>query len=240
MKKFNNILLVNDDGYDSKGIHLLKDKLEKYANRVVVLGPKKHMSAKSSSLILHTKKYIKKVDEDVYYCNGTPVECVLLGIKLLDGDIDLVVSGCNDGENVSYDCIYSGTIGATIEGEKNGYKSIAFSAPVGKLDIVEKHFDEVFEYILEKDLLTKDYSLNVNFPFIDFKGIKIREIKQINDKHYVKKVGSYYEIVRERQDVYKDINDEMSALHDGFVTISAVANVISAKEFYLDLVSKTK
>lgn len=166
-----NILLTNDDGYDSKGIHILKDKLKKYG-AVVIVAPKGPMSAKSVSITLGKGIKVEKIDNTTFICDGTPADCVSFGCKALNVDFDLVVSGCNNGFNLSYDTMYSGTVGAALEGLTYGIKSIAFSCE-GNFEIVERYFDEVLEFILNKDLLSDKYLLNVNFP----KGDVVEDIK---------------------------------------------------------------
>ena len=97
-----NILLTNDDGYLATGICLLKDKLSKYG-KVVIVAPKEAMSAKSVAITIGRAVEVKQVENDVFYMDGTPADCVAFGLSSLNIDFDLVVSGCNDGFNISYD-----------------------------------------------------------------------------------------------------------------------------------------
>ena len=157
-----NILLTNDDGYDSVGIHILKPILEQYGN-VVIVAPKGPMSAKSVSLTLGRGFDVQKVDDKTFICDGTPADCVSFGCTALSIDFDLVVSGCNQGFNLSYDTMYSGTVGAALEALTYGVKSIAVSCDFN-FELVKKHFKKVFDYILQKDLLSSEYLLNINFP----------------------------------------------------------------------------
>ena len=196
-----NILLTNDDGYNSIGIRILKDKLSKYG-RVVIVAPKKTMSAKSVAITIGEAVEVKKMEEDVFYLDGTPADCVAFGLSSLNLDFDLVVSGCNDGFNISYDIMYSGTVGACLQALTYRKKSVAFSSQDG-FYLVEKYFDEVYQYIIKNDLLSNEYLLNVNFPL----GKEINDIMQTNV--YYRKENTYY--IKQSNDSFyatRKINDE--------------------------------
>ena len=166
------ILLVNDDGYNQTGIRILYKHLQKYGE-VTLLAPEHHYSGASASFTLGRYQELKKYEDGTYSFDGTPVDCVLFGAcSGLFPKFDLVISGCNNGLNLSYDVIYSGTLGATHEALLHDLPAIAFSTDFDHFDIVDKYFDEVFEYILSKDIISKDYILNVNFPRKQFDTIK--------------------------------------------------------------------
>ena len=187
-----NILLTNDDGYDSRGINILKDKLSKYGT-VVVVAPDSPMSAKSTSITIGRRLHLNKENKNVFSCDGTPADCVSMGIALLDIKFDLVVSGCNNGLNISYDTIYSGTIGACLQALMYRIPAIAFSTPYDKFELVEKHFEEVFDYILKKNIISNQYLLNVNFPDGEvIKGIELGELYYRNDDQLMKQDGDGY------------------------------------------------
>ena len=151
-----NILLTNDDGFDSLGIRTLKELLSKYGT-VVIVAPDSQRSANSASLSIGHPLTIDKVEEGVYKCNGTPVDCVSMGLCLLDMKFDLVVSGCNNGYNISYDTMYSGTVGAALESLIFRIPSIAVSAPHGSdFEVVRKYFDQVWKYIFDNELTSKE------------------------------------------------------------------------------------
>ena len=233
-----NILLTNDDGYDSQGIHLLKDKLKKYG-RVVIVAPKGAMSAKSVSITIGKGIVVEKVDDETFICEGTPADCVSFGCNALSIDFDLVVSGCNNGFNVSYDTMYSGTVGAVLEALTYGKKSIAVSCPYGNGDnfaIVDKYFEQVFEYVLNKSLLSKEYLLNVNFPY----GEEVKDI-QISTLYY--KVNQYdyfftreedgYHAYRElKTDFSDDKNSDCYLINNGIVSITPLNKTYFSKELF--------
>ena len=127
------ILITNDDGIVADGIHVLASIMRRYGN-VTVVAPLHAQSGKSAALSLDTKLYLKQIKNEPgyreYTFNGTPVDCIKIGINECwpEGRLpDLVVSGINHGANCSVASLYSGTLGACIEGTVYGIPSIGFS-----------------------------------------------------------------------------------------------------------------
>ena len=97
------ILLSNDDGYYSKGITGLAESLKQFAE-VTIVAPENNCSGSSSSLTLKNPLRIRKFQDNGYYVNGTPADCVFLALtKVLDTKPDLLVSGINHGANLGDD-----------------------------------------------------------------------------------------------------------------------------------------
>lgn len=170
-----NILLTNDDGYNQEGINVLKDLLKNYGN-VYVVAPSMAKSGASSSLTL--RKKLKYVRHDVYSyeLDGTPVDCVCFGLNALGVKFDLVVSGCNNGFNLSFDSVYSGTLGACFQSMVGKIKTFAFSTDIDSFEIVKENGKKVIDFIFDNNLLSNDHLLNINFPiktWKEIKGIKI-------------------------------------------------------------------
>ena len=233
-----NILLTNDDGINSKGILLLKNKLEKYG-RIVISAPKNHMSAKSASVTLGKGFNVEQIENDVFAVDGTPVDCVSFTCNALNIDFDLVISGCNDGFNLSYDTIYSGTVGAGLEACRNHLPAIAFSCN-SNFEIVEKYFDEVMEFILKKKLLSKNYLLNVNFPNgEDVKGIKISSLYYRDDNYYFVKEKDGYHAYRNCQiDFSDDINSDCYLVNHSYISITPLNKTYFDRSIYNQLIKK--
>lgn len=121
------ILLSNDDGFQAPGIVALYEALKDLAD-VEVVAPEHNNSAKSNALTLHSPLYVHRAANGFRYVNGTPADCVHIALTgLLDYMPDLVVSGINNGANMGDDTIYSGTVGAAMEGYLFGIPAIAFS-----------------------------------------------------------------------------------------------------------------
>ena len=121
------ILICNDDGYQASGIVALYEALKTIAD-VEVVAPEHNNSAKSNALSLHTPMYVQTAANGFRYINGTTADCVHIAVTgLLGYRPDLVVSGINNGANMGDDTIYSGTVGAAMEGYLFGIPAIAFS-----------------------------------------------------------------------------------------------------------------
>ncbi|MCF7926860.1 MAG: hypothetical protein K9L74_04735 [Candidatus Izimaplasma sp.] len=165
-----NILLTNDDGYKSEKLKLTKDVLKEYG-KVYVVAPKKEQSGKGMALTTGGFNY-KQVSDDVYYVDGTPVDSVNYAVLGLEIPFDLVVSGTNNGYNIGIDTRYSGTVGATLQAQLLDIPSIALSSQRNKFEILKQELKNTLDYIFDEKLLSKNYTLNVNFPRDSFKTSK--------------------------------------------------------------------
>ena len=95
-----NILLTNDDGFQAPGIEILESILKSYGT-VYVVAPQQGKSGASASLTINRWINLKKIDDFHYAVDGNPVDCVIYGLNALNVKFDLVVSGCNNGYNLS-------------------------------------------------------------------------------------------------------------------------------------------
>lgn len=121
------ILLSNDDGYLSPGLNVLAERLAQFA-AVTIVAPDRDRSGASNSLTLSRPLRPRQLEERLWVIDGTPSDCVHLGIKgLLPEMPDLVVSGINHGANLGDDVLYSGTVAAASEGRALGLPAIAVS-----------------------------------------------------------------------------------------------------------------
>src|SRR5436190_21193902 len=122
-----NILVTNDDGVHSEGIHVLAAALRPLG-QVIVVAPHVEASAIGHALTLRRPLRLERLREEVYEIDGTPTDCVNIGItKLFQSLPDLVVSGINKGYNLGDDGTYSGTVAGALEGALLGVPSIAVS-----------------------------------------------------------------------------------------------------------------
>jgi broad specificity polyphosphatase/5'/3'-nucleotidase SurE len=125
-----NILLTNDDGYDSYGINQMRSALEAAGHTVYVSAPLNNQSGKSGGINTdHGSAVDFQPVDGGYAVDGTPADSANAGLFGLfdDAGIDLVISGANDGENVSLFSNASGTVGAAMWALRRGYPSIAVS-----------------------------------------------------------------------------------------------------------------
>jgi 5'-nucleotidase len=127
------ILLVNDDGIQSRGIHALCKACVERGHEVTLCAPHTERSASSQRITLAEPIYVHEVDfglENVraWSISGTPADCVRLGLfDLIDKPVDVVISGINKGHNAGMAVHYSGTIAAAREGALNNVPAIASS-----------------------------------------------------------------------------------------------------------------
>lgn len=158
------ILLTNDDGLWAPGLETLARVASRFG-RVVAVAPDRNRSAISSALSLHNILRLHDLGEDRHACDGTPVDCVLLGCRsVLDRPPDWVLSGINHGFNLGEDVFYSGTVAAAFEGCLQGARAAAFSIhPKGDLALVEPFVASFLER-WERLELPPNRIWNVNFP----------------------------------------------------------------------------
>lgn len=126
------ILLTNDDGVDSEGIHALGAALAALG-RVVICAPVGEASAIGHALTLARPLRLRTVAADIHAVDGTPADCVNIAVAhVLHGALpDVVVSGINKGWNVGDDVTYSGTVGGALEGVLLGRPAVAVSMQRG-------------------------------------------------------------------------------------------------------------
>ena len=169
------ILITNDDGMNAKQLVPLIRQCRKYGDVTAVV-PKYEQSGKSHGIELHKSFEAKKVelapDVIVWAVDSTPADCVRFALFGLGMGFDLVISGINRGLNMGTDIMYSGTVGAALEGAHLGMKALAISTPPKYYDNAVDHLDDIFQYI-ESNQLWKHHNIyNINIP-ADPKSIHI-------------------------------------------------------------------
>ncbi|HOZ08778.1 MAG TPA: 5'/3'-nucleotidase SurE, partial [candidate division Zixibacteria bacterium] len=162
------ILLTNDDGYQADGIATLYRVLAR-AHEVYLVAPNAEQSAASHSLTLNRPLRVQKIDERRYTTDGTPTDCVMLGVHLVfkDGKPDMIISGINHGANMGDDVTYSGTVAAAIEGSIMRVPSVAVSMAhyePGTPMVRAANFVARLVRIVGQMNLPPDVFLNVNLP----------------------------------------------------------------------------
>ncbi len=188
------ILVTNDDGVHSPGLHALAEALRPLGH-VTVVAPDREKSAASHALTLHRPVALRPLAEDLFTVDGTPADCVYLGaLSVLPAKPDLVASGINRGGNIGDDVTYSGTVAAAIEGTILGIPSFAISQVGGEgyergAQGVAFDFTQaarVAALVAERVLaegLPDDILLNVNVPPAAARGIRCtRQGKHLYDQ----------------------------------------------------------
>ena len=160
------ILISNDDGVMAPGLAALHGALAGYAE-CVVIAPDQDKSGASSSLTLDRPLHPHTLDNGFISLNGTPTDCVHLGLNgLLPDEPDMVVSGINLGANLGDDVLYSGTVAAALEGRFLQRPSFAFSFLSRQADnlATAAHFARLLVEAHERLDLPPRTVLNVNIP----------------------------------------------------------------------------
>ena len=197
------ILITNDDGYEAKGLASLIEAAAPFGE-IVVITTDTPRSGNAHAITMNTPLRINQYKQydnvTIYRTNGTPVDCVKLGqrVVLRDRKIDLVLSGINHGSNSSVSLIYSGTMAAAIEASFENTPAIGFSLLDYAADadfsgakmVVSKMIDNVL-----RDGLPDFTCLNVNIPAIPAEEIKGMKVTR-------QTMGYWYEDLHENIDTF--------------------------------------
>ena len=187
------ILLTNDDGIDTPKLNYTKEVLQKFGT-VYTVAPKVEQSAKSMSLTIGGF-YVEQLDEFTYTVEGTPVDCVKYANSGLNLQPDVVVSGTNHGYNLGIDTKYSGTVGACLQAQYYGWKSIALSADRKGDTILKEELENTLQHIFDNKMPSTEYTINVNFPrekFEHSKGILETTIHYHKFKYIPEQEGNFF------------------------------------------------
>jgi len=226
------ILITNDDGHDAPGIEILTMLMMQLGD-VVVVAPDGARSAQSNALTVTHPIRFKKIEEVEglirYSCTGTPTDCVKLALnEIVVRRPDLVVAGINHGSNSAINVIYSGTMGAVLEGCENGILSIGFSICDHSLEADFSQFEPFILKITREALLNglpHATCLNVNAPVGEIAGIRIaRQCDGRWTKEYAKRTdprgGSYFWLTGNFENHEPDSEDtDEWALDHGFISV---------------------
>lgn len=168
------ILIANDDGIYSPGILALAEAASQFGE-VRIVAPDVEQSSMGHAITASRPLMYKRTpiaDFEAYRVNGTPADCVALGLFHLEQKVDVVLSGINLGTNLGNSAWHSGTLAAAKQAVLFGCRGIAFSTPVTR---DEPDFSSIKPFVqksLELLLPEKDLSLlNVNIP-VNAKGLR--------------------------------------------------------------------
>ena len=220
-----NVLLVNDDGYNAKGIKELSKIAKSLFKKVIVVAPFKEQSAVSHAMTLRKgMKFIKQEDiipgVDTYSLDGRPSDCVKFAILHLNYKPDLILSGINNGLNLGDDILYSGTVACCFEAGLMGFKSIAFSCEIDEFETVQ-YVTDTLKYIYNNERLRNELILNVNMP-LNSKGYKItKQGRNPFNTYFENKDGLYYakgEPLGWKLET--DQNTDVYCYHHGYISIT--------------------
>lgn len=200
-------------------------------SQVFIIAPDQERSASSLSLTLHHPLRVKNIRKNVFATNGTPADCIYLGVqKLLPKRPDLIISGMNPGPNLGQqDISYSGTVAGAIQGSFLQISSIAISLLPDEGGMI--HYDFAAKIvrstaqILLQNPLPLGITLNFNIPAPPIKGIKIAKLgeKRYNPEIVVKKDPrhrDYYWIGTGTPKAIGDADSDVMIVQQGYISIT--------------------
>ena len=179
------ILLSNDDGVYAPGLACLAQCLSEIAE-ITVVAPDRNRSGASNSLTLDNPLRMVRADNGFFGVNGTPTDCVHLAVTgLLTEMPDMVVSGINEGSNLSDDVLYSGTVAAATEGRFLGLPSIAVSLAGPRCQHYQTAAEVAKRLVLQlnREALPSHTILNVNVPDLPPSEVRGFQVTRLGTRH---------------------------------------------------------
>ncbi|MGH9161132.1 MAG: 5'/3'-nucleotidase SurE [Vicinamibacteraceae bacterium] len=224
------IVVTNDDGVRADGIEALATTLDGLGE-VTVVAPLGEASGIGHGLTLNRPLRIEQLAERVYCVDGTPTDCVNIGLaQVLRARPHLVVSGINKGYNIGDDVTYSGTVAGALEAALLGIPALAIS-----LERSEEAFDfsqaaaaacRLASRVLERGLPPRTL-LNVNVPSRLARGFKVTAQGQ---RRYVPAVREgldprerkYYWIEEGCCEWVPNPRSDYEAVRDGWISVTPI------------------
>lgn len=224
------ILVTNDDGIASPGLAQLVETVTSLG-QVVVVAPEREQSACGHAFTLNHPLRVRNVCDGWFAVDGTPTDCVNLGIHgLLQRKPALVLSGINYGSNLADDITYSGTVAAAMEAMLMGVPGIAISQDVDGCTVSAGSQDNLAQVrnlvgtVLNRGL-PEDTLLNVNLPAVKALGIRLtRQGKRTYDNQVVEKTDPrgrpYYWLGGGSMSFERRTECDCGAVADGYISVS--------------------
>lgn len=234
MKKRPKVILCNDDGIQAPGLKCLWQTLhDADIADLFIIAPVSEKSGSAVSLTWNRPILIQKVSWPenalAWSIDGTPADCIKIASKvLLDSPIDFVLSGINAGSNAGRNVLYSGTVGAVIEGVLRGIPGIALSCESGtdpNYHVAQKYIPSLLEYLIDHPL-PAGCLLNVNFPASvtdEVKGFKLTcqgKGRWADDPvfHNETKKGPTYWLGGKPETLIENHDSDIALLKEGYMT----------------------
>lgn len=231
------VLITNDDGIQGPGLKALVDARPAGAE-VWVVAPDRERSATSHAITIHKPLRVDAVDMGTgvraFHLNGTPSDCVKLGVELIEDAPAVVLSGINRGANLGTDVVYSGTVSGAIEAAVHDLPAIALSLDAGDADDPDMYADaaRVGWYLAEQLVehgLPRGTLLNVNVPAgkplrgVQVTRLGVRLYKNVLHKRRDPRGRVYYWLAGDVADM--DLDDKMTdtaSVHNGYVSVTPI------------------
>ena len=245
------ILLTNDDGIRALGIWAMAAVLVQ-KHEVIIVAPLKQQSGMSHALsVLRQLEFVKIKDEQIkellkthcpnttvdkkietWAIDATPTDCVKIYLEaMVEGNYpDMVISGINHGSNLATDVLYSGTVGAALEGYLHEIPSFSVSLDIESLIPFEEAAQETADYLekLVQENPHKNLFYNINFPkqFRDVKAefvmAKLGHRDYINafQMHKDENDRTFYRVGGQVYDLDRSEGTDIFAADSGYVAVT--------------------
>jgi 5'-nucleotidase len=224
------ILLSNDDGVSSEGLHSLREILLK-TDDVWVVAPDSERTCTAHAITVHNPLRINDHGNHVFSTNGTPADSVILAMQVvLPRKPDLVISGINKGPNMGSDVVYSGTVAAAKEGAFAGTISMAVSVNGRRDFLFEEASRSVWDIvnIFRDHVLPPSTFLNVNIPNIPYEKVRGIEVTRLGKRIYNGNIverhdprgAKYYWFGGDAEGYEPIAGTDLQAVHEGYISIT--------------------
>jgi 5'-nucleotidase len=232
------ILVTNDDGYRSEGIHALAKALRDLGT-VTIVAPIVEASAVGHALTLRHPLRLETIDDHLFAVDGTPTDCVnVAAAHVFKGLPDFVVSGINKGWNLGDDVTYSGTVAGALEAALLGVPAVAVSIcqTRGAYDFTwaARAAAVMAEAMLRRPLPQRTF-LNINVPKGQPKGYRVtvqakrNHVTSVAERHDPK--GRPYYWIEEGQNEWEPHDrSDYQAVRDGFVSVTPLQPDLTAHD----------
>jgi 5'-nucleotidase len=222
------ILITNDDGYRSDGLHALADAMRALGD-VTIVAPVQEASAIGHALTLRHPLRLETIGDRVFAVDGTPTDCVNIAVtQVFKGLPDLVLSGINKGWNLGDDVTYSGTVAGALEAALLGAPAIAVSLKTTRGDYdfgpAARAAAAVADALLRHPLPARTF-LNINVPHGQPKGLRVtvqaarNHVTSVAERHDPK--GRAYYWIEEGQNAWQPHDrSDYQAVRDGYVSVT--------------------
>lgn len=244
----NKLLLVNDDGIYAPGLAALKVGVSDLDD-ITVIAPHQERSGMGQAITVDKPLRLTRVEKG-YMLDGTPADCVKMALQGLKLTPDFILSGINLGSNLGWDVLYSGTVGAALEGALRGIPALAFSlCGSGEFfstasAIVQGLLYEKPGFLNRRELIPLGGILNINIPALPLEEIKGFRITRLGHRDYDgvmqrrkdPRGNEYYWMGG--QPILPDSEElslDLIAVEQGYVSITPLKFDITFHEAILDL-----
>ena len=238
-----NLLLVNDDGFDSPLLGLLAKTAAGRGHRVWVAAPDRQQSAKSHAFTVAEPLLVRPAQmagaEAAWRVCGTPVDCARIGLMELAREAELVISGINNGFNIGLATYVSGTVGAAREAAFIRNRALAVSLAVGAPEETAAFLADYAVRAAEalRDARLPEMSvLSINAPALPPRQLKEPRLCPLTSHHYrdsyerrVSPRGDlYFWLGPEQMDDHPDEGSDLALLEEGHVTCTLLTPFLGA------------